>query len=217
MTVRVHVAAILTRDGGQLPKDDVRKAAETLVEMALETGAPRENESLVLDSAAMDEVAGRLGWLEKFYQVSVSDFRSSIEEWHRAKTAPASELPPISEEEKKYLKRIGRSEEEHRRSLLAGIYGNKRQRTKARRLGELALHFLREIGEQVGERYWLVGIFWEAERLRWLLKVQTPNRVVGVPVPFELADDVVEAEILSEQDRLKQMLLAGVGKARISA
>jgi hypothetical protein len=206
--VRVHSGAILTLEG-QLAPEECELAARTLIEIRLgETGEAPSGVVLVLDSGAMDRVADRLGWLDRFYRVSVSDYSSSVAEWRRASAIPASALPALTEEQKRVARKLGVSEEAYQRGLLAGLYGNRRQREKARRLGERVTEVLKTLGSN----YRLVEVVWEGTRLRWLVRVQTPEVILGVPVPFELADDVVDSGVLREVEKLRELILSGVGR-----
>jgi len=207
--VRLHWGAALTLDGSQLSADECVLAARTLVEIKVEeTGELPSNEVLLLDSGAMDQVAQRLGWVDRFYRVSVSDYSSSIEEWKRASTVPVSKLPPLSADQKRIVQKLGVTEEDYQRGLLAGLYGNKRQREKGRRLGER----VSEVLKTLGGAYRLAEVLWEGTRLRWLVRIETPETIVGVPVPFELADDAVDSGVRSEVERLREVILSGVGR-----
>jgi hypothetical protein len=209
--VRVHLDATLTLQG-QLSPQECEVAARTLIKIETKRRGSLAPD-LLLDGAAMDIVAGQLRWLERFYRVSVSDFRSSVEEWQRASSVPPSELPRLSAALKDAARKLRVSEQDYRRALLAGEYGNKRQRAKARRLGEHVTGILRELGGH----YALAEVLWDGDRLRWLLRIRTGDRVLGIPVPFELADDAFDAGILKEQDKLSQLVVSGLGRARRTA
>lgn len=213
VTVRVHWDAVQTLGSGQLSPEEVKTAAQELIRAEISRTDPKENTFFLLDSAAMDRIAERLGWLDKFYSVAVSDWSSSVEEWQRAQAAAPSELPPVSKEQEDIARKFGVSVEQYRRGILSGLYGNRRQRAKARRLGERVQQILKELGSG----YELIEVIWEGSRLRWLLRVRTPDRVVGIAVPFELADDAIDAGILQELERLKQVVISGAGWGKVPA
>lgn len=150
---------------------------------------------------------------KQHFDIFVSDYHCSPEEWKRAMSAPASELPSLSPEQKEVARKMGVQEEGYRRGMLAGQYGNKRMQEKGQRLGELA----EEILEKSGKKYRIVAVVWEPDRARWLLRVETPGGSVGVPIPFELVDDVLDAEILQELHRLRKILLSGVSLSKVSS
>ena len=143
------------------------------------------------------------------FDVFVSDYASSVEEWKRAQVAPKSELPELTEQQKEIARKFGITEEEYARGVLAGRYGNERMQKKARALGEYAEQILGELGKG----YKLVAIIWEGPKLRWMLRIETPSGVFGVPVPFEVADDAVDSAVLREIERLREIILAGVGQS----
>jgi len=64
------------------------------------------------------------------FEISVSDYTSSVEEYRRAERAPKSELPVLSDDQKEVARRFKISEEEYARGVLAGIYGRERQRNR---------------------------------------------------------------------------------------
>jgi hypothetical protein len=142
------------------------------------------------------------------FKILVSDLSCSVEEWRRALQVDEAELPELTEEQKQWVKRFGVGHKEYARGLLAGLYGNERQKKRARALGE-------EVGkilEVLGAGYAVLAVVWQGSKLRWLVRVQTPGRVLGIPVPFELADDVLDSQILREIERLRQFVLAGIGR-----
>jgi hypothetical protein len=145
------------------------------------------------------------------FQIVVSDFSSSAEEWKRALSADDSKLPELSEEQKKWAKRFGVTEKEYARGVLAGHYGNERMKKKGRALGEQ----VEEILEGLGPQYKLIAVLWQGSRLRWLLRIQTPAQVLGVPVSFEMADDVLDSGILEEIEKLRVTVLTGVGRSEL--
>lgn len=145
---------------------------------------------------------------EPDFQIFVSDLASTPEEWGQALNAPSKDLPELSEEQKAVAKKFGISNEDYARGLKAGLLGNARQRKRAEALGEEVKRIITGLGQQ----YRLLAVFWEESRLRWLLRVQTPDKIVGVPVSFELADDVLDSGILSEIERLRRIILNGIGR-----
>jgi len=142
------------------------------------------------------------------FKIFVSDFSSSTEEWRRALAADDSELPELTEDQKKWAKRFGVTEKEYARGVLVGNYGQERTKGKGRALGELVEEIL-----QVLDGYRLVAVLWQGSRLRWLLRIQGPEKTFGVPVSFEAADDVLNSGILEEFEKLKASVLAGVGRS----
>lgn len=144
------------------------------------------------------------------FKVFISGYHSSPEEWKRAFGAATTELPDLSEQEKQMASKFEVSEEDYKRSKLAGEYGRKRLERRGRALGEKAREILIHSGLE--PNYKLNAVLWEGTKLRWLLRIQTPDKIVGVPVPIELADDLLDSEILYAFEKLKRLVLGGIGR-----
>jgi len=145
------------------------------------------------------------------FDIHISGYQSSIEEARRVRTVPSAELPSLSDEEREAARKLSVPAESYQRMKLAGAYGRQRMEKKAKTLGELVQDIL---VRRLGADYRLEDVAWQGDRLRWLLRVHAPNlgRTVGVPVPFELADDVLDSGVLSAVSSLSDLMLAGVGR-----
>src|SRR5271157_4731195 len=113
------------------------------------------------------------------FQILVSDLRCSFEEWQRALQADESELPELTHEQKESVRRLGVDPKRYARGLLAGLYGNQRQRKRAQTLGEEVEKILKVLGSG----YTVLAVVWQGSRQRWLVRVETPERVFGIAVP----------------------------------
>jgi len=147
------------------------------------------------------------------FEVFVSDHSSSIEEWKQAMAARRSELPPLSEQQREVARKFGVTDEEYARGVLAGQYGEKRMRSRGERLGELVETIL----QGLGPAYRLAAIKAEMFNGRWVCRIETPEKIANVAVPRELADDVLDSGVMEEIDRLKNCLLAGLGRNELIA
>jgi len=149
------------------------------------------------------------------FKVVISSAVSNVEEWRCALGAPNTELriEALTEEQKQIAKRFGISVEDYARGLLAHRYGRERRESEGRALGQHVIELLRGLGQG----YTLSSVLWEGGRLRWMLRIETPDRAVGVPVPFELAEDVVDSRVLSEVEKLRRLLFDGVGRQDLVA
>ena len=145
------------------------------------------------------------------FEIHVSGYQSSVEEARRVRRVPTSDLPELTEEELEAAKKLSVPVESYQRMKLAGAYGRQRMEKKAKALGELVQGILER---RLGSGYKLEDVAWQGARLRWLLRINAPNlgRTVGVPVPFELADDVVDSGVLSAVGKLGDLIVAGVGR-----
>ena len=147
------------------------------------------------------------------FQIVVSDYSSSVDEWKRALGAPRSELPKLNEQQKEVARKFGISDEEYARGLLAGLYGEERMRQRGQHLGEV----VEEILGGLGEDYRLAAVTAQMFEGRWILRIQTPAKIVNVAVPRELADDVLDSGAIEEIDKLKAQVLSAVGRNELIA
>ncbi len=142
------------------------------------------------------------------FQVVASDYASSVGEWKRALEAPRAELPKLTSQQKEIVRKFGVTDEEYRRGLLAGLYGQERMRTRGQGLGEL----VEKILEGLGPGHRLVAVVAEMVKDRWVLRIQTPEKVANVSVPRELADDVLDSSVSDEVEKLRVCVLSGLGR-----
>ncbi len=145
------------------------------------------------------------------FEIHVPGFQSSMDEAGRAQRVPASELPPISDEEREMAKRLGLSEEAYRRSKLAGIFGHERMEARAVDLGEQVDAILAE----AGAGYRLAGVTWNSERLGWRIEVETPQGRQNVVLSRDLVNDALDSRTTSELRRLRNMVLFGLGRQEL--
>ncbi|MFY9690162.1 MAG: hypothetical protein WA369_02685 [Candidatus Acidiferrales bacterium] len=149
------------------------------------------------------------------FEVVIKGSASNLEEWKRAQMAPPSEVETVklSKQDEDVAARWGIPAERYARCILALRYGRERHESEGRALGQHATEFLRVAGES----YKLVSVVREDDRLRWVLRIDSPRGIVGVPVPYELADDVGEFAVLAQLNRLQEIVLEGVGRSDLIA
>lgn len=141
------------------------------------------------------------------FQVVVSDYTSSVDEWRRAQKAAKSELPELSDAQRQVARKFGIVEEEYARSVLAGQYDMRRMAARTRKLGEEVEGILREVSPTY--RVVMVGV--EMFRDRWLVRLKSPDKEVGVAVPRELGDDVIDWRLREAAEQLRAKVLYGLG------
>jgi hypothetical protein len=146
------------------------------------------------------------------FEISVSDYTSSVEEYRRAQSAPKSELPELTEEQRAVARGFKISGEEYARGVLAGMYGHKRQVERGRRLGEKVQIILDELGAAAH----VTRVAYQMDRLRWLISIKTSDRVVDVAVPRELADDVLDTALREQAQQVRARVAAGLGIAPVT-
>ncbi len=147
------------------------------------------------------------------FEVFVSDYSSSVDEYRRAMQAPLSELPELTAEQRTVAKKMGISEEDYRRSVLAGRLGESRMLRRGQGLGEIVEKLL----DGLGPDYHVDAIKAEMFNSRWLVRVAAPDRIFNVAVPRELADDVLDSGTSEEIERLKNCVLSGLDRSELIA
>jgi len=132
---------------------------------------------------------------------------SSIEEWKRAQKAPESDLPPLNKAQKEVARKFGISEEQYQRGSLSLRYGEERTRSRATALGAV----VQEILESLDPGYRLFAVVAEMANCRWVVRIQTSDRTVGIAISRELGDDIVDSDTVQDRQQLKNLLLSGLG------
>ena len=145
---------------------------------------------------------------DKSFEVFVSDYSSSIDEWRAAQAMPKSKLPPLSEEQRHVARKMGIPEEDYRRNVFAGELGEKRLRNRGEDLGLVVEKLL----SKLGAGYRLDAVKGEMINSRWLCRVETPEGIVNVAISRELVDDVLDSGATEEREKLKRHILAELGR-----
>jgi hypothetical protein len=146
---------------------------------------------------------------ESRFNVVLSDYTASIEEWRRAQRAPAEDLPELSSEQRDVARKLGISAEAYSRSLLAGQYGEKRMQGRAYALGELVQALL----EKHGSRFRVAAVVADMFNGRWIVRVESSRGNLSLTIPRDLVDDVLDSGQASEVAKMKVIIRAGVSKA----
>jgi predicted component of type VI protein secretion system len=141
------------------------------------------------------------------FQVVVSDYTCSVDEWRRAQKAAKSELPELNEAQREVARKFGIGEEEYARSVLAGHYGMRRMAARARKLGEEVEGILRDLSPT----YRVVMVVAEMFRGRWIVRLKSPDKEAGVAVPRELGDDLLDSRLREAAEQLRARVLHGLG------
>jgi hypothetical protein len=149
---------------------------------------------------------GELAEQPKF-QVFVSGFSSTIEDWRRAMHAPSSELPELNAEQKEIVRKFGITEEDYQRGRLSGLYGHERLRSRGIELGRSVEEILRVLGPE----YQLKAVTEELTvRDRWVVRIWTPRKFVNVAIDGALADALIDSNTVQDQERLRILLLTSL-------
>jgi hypothetical protein len=145
------------------------------------------------------------------FEVHIPGYHASVDDSKRTYSVPMSELPDITEEEHEIGSKHGFSDETIRRGKLAGALGYERLQAKAVGLGRQVESVLAGLGKE----YRLSAIYWEGSKVRWVLRIEAADRLATVPIPAELADDLVDAGSFRDIERLRNLVLFGVGRQEL--
>jgi hypothetical protein len=150
--------------------------------------------------------------MDQSFQVIVNSFVHSPGEWKRILDADAAgAVAQLADEERLVAKRLGVEEKEVADKIKAGQYGELKLKAKGLSLGEETKTVL----DGLGPDYRLVAVLWENSQARWVLRIKAADSIANVPIPGGLADDVVEAGSEQDLDRLKNLVLFGVGRQEL--
>jgi hypothetical protein len=141
------------------------------------------------------------------FQVVVSDYTCSLDEWRQAQEAAKSELPELNEAQREVARKFGIGEEEYARSVLAGQYGVRRMAARSRKLGEEVEGVLRELSP----KYRVVMVVAEMFRGRWIVRLKSPDKEVGMAIPRELGDDLIDSHLREAAEQLRAKVLYSLG------
>ena len=117
----------------------------------------------------------------------------------------------LSEGEKSVARGMGLSEEQFRQSKIECFLAEQRRRERGRDLGEQVEGFLAEAGPD----YHVVSVTWNGNTLSWTLEIATPQASQNVVLSWELVDDALDSRTRSEMQRLRNMVLFGLGRQEL--
>jgi len=137
------------------------------------------------------------------FRVVVPGLRSTVHDWRRAMDAPASELPDLNPAQKDFAKRFGISEEEYRRSYLAGLYGERRMQQTAEKLGQIVAEILSGLGTNLE----LLAVKNDFDMDLWIFRVRKiGDTVVDIPVSDELGADLLDSGLPEYRNDLRRLI-----------
>jgi hypothetical protein len=155
----------------------------------------------------VNEVPTKMQDAPKF-EIRVPGFHGSVDEARQARGIPASELPPISEEEHEVASKLDISDESYRRGKLAGIFGQQRIESRAADLGRQ----VEELLAGVEKGYGLSSVTWNGSTHSWTLEIATPQGQHNVALSGDLVNDVLDSKTRTQVQRLRNMVLFGLGR-----
>jgi len=135
-------------------------------------------------------------------EVVVLGSSTSVEEWERASRVPKKELPPLTDEQKEWARKVGLSEEAYARSLLAGRYGAERIKARAEVLSTILEDMLKRLAPGVK----LGLLVFDLGKDRCIVQLKKGKREVRVSFSEDLAADVLDVRDLQSLRELEKIL-----------
>jgi hypothetical protein len=114
----------------------------------------------------------------------------------------------LSGTEKSMAHAMGLSEDEFRRRKFEYMIAERRRRDRGRELGELVERVLAELGED----HRLESVTWNPDTWTWRFAIQSPSGSQNVVLQAEIADRVIDYRTATEFQRLRNMVLFGLGR-----
>ncbi len=150
---------------------------------------------------------------EQDFGVYVNNYVCTPDEWHRALSTPADQLPPLNDEQKTRAKSFGVSEEDHTRGVFARLLAEQRMRKHGQDLG----HKVEEVLKSLGEDYRLIAVLAELNREGWTIRLQSPARVIEFVIEPADADDFINSLDNRQHEKLRSRVLSALGKDELVA
>ncbi len=142
------------------------------------------------------------------FDVFISGGSTSVDEYLRAMAAPKSQLPELTPPQKLVARKLGLSEEEYRRGVLADRFGESRILERGKRLGQVVQTVL----DGFDSEYRVEAIKAEMASFRWLVRITGADCDSVVAIPRDLADDVLDSGASEQVARLKNCLVKGLDR-----
>ncbi len=135
-------------------------------------------------------------------EIIIEGWRAGREDRREAESVPASELPPLSDEQKSVAKKLGISEEAYARSAFAGKKNQERLLQKTKRFGGLLQDVIqRRFNDARVDRIRLVTIDHE-----YRVDIFAAGRPLVFRVMEEIVDDFVEGGSEASRRQIEQSL-----------
>lgn len=122
-----------------------------------------------------------------------------------------SDVKNLSEGEKGMAGAMGFSEEQFRQAKLDHLLKEERRRERGKDLGKEVEKVLLELGPE----YHLTTVTWNSDTLSWRLETETPKGQQNVVLSWDLVDDALDSRTRSELQRLRNLVLFGLGRQEL--
>jgi hypothetical protein len=136
------------------------------------------------------------------FEVVISGGHISQEAWLKAGDALRPELG---------ARKLGVSEEDYARGVVALQLGEEVQRDRGKKLGRR----IQEILESLGSDYVLNAVIRQGTEERWIARIEVSGKLIAVALPVDLVDDVIDSGAVQDVNRLRNLVLFGVGRQEL--
>jgi hypothetical protein len=145
------------------------------------------------------------------FQITTRGMPARAEEWLLAEGAPESELPQLTDEDRRRARLRNMTDEQYARHLVLRAYAKRRELAEAERIGEI----IESLFGELGGRFKLTAIVKRGFEPGWraLIESQSPGtgwKFFDVPLPTEDFSDEPGKQVLniSNPEEIRAYLLA---------
>lgn len=139
-------------------------------------------------------------------RIGVDGMRTGTKEWSQAQAIPTSDLPPLSDPQRRAAQKMGIPEEDYARSFVAGEKTANWLLSKTQRLANL----LQEYSKPVNSAAKLETIVLRTFEERFDVEFSVEGRVIPIRIRESVVDDLFEAGSAQAEQDLKRILETGL-------
>ena len=136
---------------------------------------------------------------------------TTIEDWERANRATRKELPNLTDEQKEVSRKLGISEEDYARNLLAMQYGEERLRNRVEMLRAKLTDLMKKLAENVN----VVSLTLDVWKDEYTVSLKKNNRGIRCTFSRELGNDILDSMEQSSLIELKKRLKNAIEEAHL--
>lgn len=151
------------------------------------------------------------------FKIIVQGYRTSVNEWDRARRAGKEELPKLTEEQKAFARKVGVSEEDYARKVLAGRYGSERLAAEAERFGRLVQEVLADFKSQQRAEIEITDVFYSAFDREFTCHFREGSKEFSCYVSSILVADHLDSGDVKLKERIKHLVTGKIEEARMRA
>jgi hypothetical protein len=135
-------------------------------------------------------------------EIAVDGWRSGVADWDAVRNLPAEQLPQLSDEQRAVARKLGISEQDYARSVVAGERSRESLLVKTERLARLLEQRIAALG--IGGRVNRVTLRTFEDRFD--IEVQVNGRVLPLRIDEAIVDDYFDSGSADAEQRLGHIL-----------